>query len=158
MQERVKAWSALCRSVPQSDRLGQALARLREISGRLHHGLIFGLIRSCQEADRILSDSRTVEESQCKMSPDMATRSQVSAGRPIPILAQHTFPGNVILSPRATSGLAPPSLPDSELEKMCLAHLAGAACSPVSHAERMWRECITSATPVWCSVLLTPFM
>lgn len=94
------------------------------------------------------------------MSPDMAKRSQVSAGRPIPILAQHTFPGNVILSSRATSGLAPPSLPDPELEKMCLAHLAGAACSPVPHVERMWRKfkkCITSAMPVWCSVLLTPF-
>jgi len=50
----------------------------------------------------------------------------VSAGRPIPVLAQHTFPGNVILSARATSGLAPPSLPDAELEKLCLAHLAGA--------------------------------
>jgi hypothetical protein len=53
-------------------------------------------------------------------------RPQVSAGRPIPVLAQHTFPGNVILSARATSGLAPPSLPDAELERLCLAHLAGA--------------------------------
>lgn len=49
----------------------------------------------------------------------------MSAGRPIPVLAQHTFPGNVILASRATSGLAPPSLPDPELEKLCLAHLAG---------------------------------
>ncbi|KAK9822709.1 hypothetical protein WJX81_005943 [Elliptochloris bilobata] len=53
--------------------------------------------------------------------------AQVSAGRPIPVLAQHTFPGNVILASRATSGLAPPSLHDPELEKMCLAHLAAAA-------------------------------
>lgn len=90
------------------------------------------------------------------MSPEMAKRSQVSAGRPIPILAQHTFPGNVILSSRATSGLAPPSLPDPELDKMCLAHLAGAACSPVPHVERMWRNLkvhhVCDACLVLCSL------
>ncbi|KAK9809260.1 hypothetical protein WJX72_012293 [[Myrmecia] bisecta] len=53
--------------------------------------------------------------------------AQASAGRPIPVLAQHTFPGNVILSSRAVSGLSPPSLPDAELERLCLAHLASAA-------------------------------
>jgi hypothetical protein len=52
---------------------------------------------------------------------------QVSAGRPIPVLPQHTFPGNVVLSSRAISGLSPPVLPDAELEKLCLGHLAAAA-------------------------------
>jgi len=55
--------------------------------------------------------------------------SQVSAGRPIPVLPQHTFPGNVILSSRATSGLSPPVLPDAELEKLSLGHLSAAARS-----------------------------
>lgn len=52
---------------------------------------------------------------------------QVSAGRPIPVLPQHTFPGNVVLSSRATSGLSPPVLPDPNLEKLVLGHLAAAA-------------------------------
>ncbi|KAK9915634.1 hypothetical protein WJX75_001835 [Coccomyxa subellipsoidea] len=53
--------------------------------------------------------------------------AQVSAGRPIPVLPQHTFPGNVVLSSRATSGLSPPVLPDAELERLCLGHMAAAA-------------------------------
>ena len=52
---------------------------------------------------------------------------QVSAGRPIPVLPQHTFPGNVVLSSRAASGLSPPVPPDAELERLCVAHLAAAA-------------------------------
>lgn len=52
---------------------------------------------------------------------------QVSAGRPIPVLPQHTFPGNVVLSSRATSGLSPPVLPDLNLERLVLGHLAAAA-------------------------------
>lgn len=52
---------------------------------------------------------------------------QACAGRPIPVLPQHTFPGNVILSSRATSGLSPPVQPDPELEKLCLAHITNAA-------------------------------
>lgn len=55
--------------------------------------------------------------------------AQVCAGRPIPVLPQHTFPGNVILSSRATSGLSPPVLHDPELEKLCLGHLHSAAKS-----------------------------
>ena len=43
------------------------------------------------------------------------------------MLPQHTFPGNVILSSRATSGLSPPVLPDVELEKLSLGYLAAAA-------------------------------
>lgn len=43
------------------------------------------------------------------------------------MLPQHTFPGNVVLSSRATSGLSPPVLPDAELEKLCLGHMASAA-------------------------------
>ena len=43
------------------------------------------------------------------------------------MLPQHTFPGNVILSSRATSGLSPPVLPDAELEKLSLGYLAAAA-------------------------------
>ena len=53
--------------------------------------------------------------------------AQVSAGRPIPVLPQHTFPGSVVLSGRATSGLSPPVHPDAELERLCLGHLAAAA-------------------------------
>ena len=52
---------------------------------------------------------------------------QTCAGRPIPVLPQHTFPGNVILSTRATSGLSPPVDLDPELEKLCLAHITAAA-------------------------------
>ena len=47
--------------------------------------------------------------------------------RPIPVLPQHTFPGNVILSSRATSGLSPPVVPDLELEKLCVGHITAAA-------------------------------
>ena len=43
------------------------------------------------------------------------------------MLPQHTFPGNVVLSSRATSGLSPPVLPDAELERLCLGHMAAAA-------------------------------
>ncbi len=58
---------------------------------------------------------------------DVRFALQVSAGRPIPVLPQHTFPGNVVLSSRATSGLSPPVLPDAEQEKLCLGHMAAAA-------------------------------
>ncbi len=43
------------------------------------------------------------------------------------MLPQHTFPGNVVLSSRATSGLSPPVLPDLNLERLVLGHLAAAA-------------------------------
>lgn len=58
---------------------------------------------------------------------NLEANTQVSAGRPIPVLPQHTFPGNVVLSSRATSGLSPPVLSDTELEKLCLGHMAAAA-------------------------------
>lgn len=51
------------------------------------------------------------------------------------MLPQHTFPGNVILSSRATSGLSPPVIPDPELEKLCTAHLTAAAKSIFSALE-----------------------
>lgn len=43
------------------------------------------------------------------------------------MLPQHTFPGNVILSSRATSGLSPPVNADPELEKLSLTHITVAA-------------------------------
>lgn len=70
------------------------------------------------------------------LSPSQYSRlsscPQVSAGRPIPVLPQHTFPGNVVLSSRATSGLSPPVLPDPNLEKLVLGHLAAAAREALS--------------------------
>ena len=51
----------------------------------------------------------------------------MSSGRAIPVLPQHTAPGDVILSSKASSGLSPPVHWDPELEKLSLAHL-GAAC------------------------------
>lgn len=52
---------------------------------------------------------------------------QTSAARAVPVLPNHTAPGNVILSSKASSGLSCPVHWDSELEKLSLAHL-GAAC------------------------------
>lgn len=52
---------------------------------------------------------------------------QVSAARAIPVLPNHTAPGDVILSSKASSGLTAPMHWDPELEKLSLAHL-GAAC------------------------------
>lgn len=57
---------------------------------------------------------------------------QISAGRPIPVLPQHTFPGNVILSSTATSGLSPPVVLDPELEKLSLGHLTAAAKNAIT--------------------------
>ncbi|KAL0040215.1 hypothetical protein WJX77_000548 [Trebouxia sp. C0004] len=53
--------------------------------------------------------------------------AQISSGRAIPVLPHHTYPGNVILSSKASSGLSPPVHWDPEIEKLSLAHL-GAAC------------------------------
>ena len=57
----------------------------------------------------------------------MQVGMQGSAARAIPVLPNHTAPGNVILSNKASSGLTAPVHWDSELEKLSLAHL-GAAC------------------------------
>ena len=57
---------------------------------------------------------------------------QAAAGRCIPVLAQHTYPGNVILSAgtgAGSVGLAPPATGDRELERLCLGHLTAAARS-----------------------------
>ena len=62
---------------------------------------------------------------------------QACAARPIPVLPQHTFPGNVILSSRATSGLSPPVHPDPELEKLSLAHITAAARSVFTAVDSM---------------------
>lgn len=59
--------------------------------------------------------------------PKAYSLMQACAARPIPVLPQHTFPGNVILSSRATSGLSPPVNPDPELEKLSLAHITAAS-------------------------------
>lgn len=52
---------------------------------------------------------------------------QVAAARAIPVLPNHTAPGDVILSSKASSGLTAPVQWDPEVEKLSLAHL-GAAC------------------------------
>ncbi len=57
----------------------------------------------------------------------MSAWLQISSGRAIPVLPHHTYPGNVILSSKASSGLSPPVHWDPEIEKLSLAHL-GAAC------------------------------
>lgn len=49
------------------------------------------------------------------------------AGRCIPVLPQHTFPGDVVISGRYAVGLAPPAVGDPELDKLCLGHLTAAA-------------------------------
>lgn len=51
------------------------------------------------------------------------------------MLPQHTFPGNVILSSRASSGLSPPVQHDPELEKLCVGHITAAAKNVFSALE-----------------------
>ena len=61
------------------------------------------------------------------MPHSSANTLQTCAGRPIPVLPQHTFPGNVILSSRATSGLSPLVNSDPELERLSIIHITTAA-------------------------------